>query len=138
MAPEQLITYWGRGSGYNHKIDVWAIGVIFYQMLTGMFIFSIDRTTKRKEAMQNLYDKMINGTWSWPTDIHISLNTFDFLNKTMQNDPLLRPSWQEMKQHPMFTDDENSRNNKIRLDILTTEQPAKGIEFRDNKIYVNS
>lgn len=30
MAPEQLSTYWGRGSGYSHKIDVWAIGVIFY------------------------------------------------------------------------------------------------------------
>ena len=59
MAPEQLITYWGEGSGYNHKIDVWAIGVIFYQMLTGMFIFSIDRTTKRREAMSNLYNKMI-------------------------------------------------------------------------------
>ena len=30
MAPEQLNTYWGRGSGYSHKIDVWAMGVIFY------------------------------------------------------------------------------------------------------------
>jgi len=30
MAPEQLSMYWGRGSGYSHKIDVWAIGVIFY------------------------------------------------------------------------------------------------------------
>ena len=47
MAPEQLNTYWGRGSGYSHKIDVWAMGVIFYQMLTGMFIFSVDRTTRR-------------------------------------------------------------------------------------------
>lgn len=45
MAPEQLITYWGRGSGYTHKIDVWAVGVILYQMLTGMFIFTIDRGT---------------------------------------------------------------------------------------------
>ena len=38
----------------------------------------------------------------------------------------------------MFTDDNDSLNNIIRLDILTTEQPEKGIEFRDNKIYVNS
>mmetsp|Transcript_37321 Transcript_37321/g.45523 ORF Transcript_37321/g.45523 Transcript_37321/m.45523 type:complete len:210 (+) Transcript_37321:218-847(+) len=30
MPAEQIQTYWGRGSGYSHKIDVWAIGVIFY------------------------------------------------------------------------------------------------------------
>ena len=55
MAPEQLNTYWGRGSGYGHKIDVWAMGVIFYQMLTGMFIFCVDKRTKRNEAMAALY-----------------------------------------------------------------------------------
>jgi serine/threonine protein kinase len=47
MAPEQLNTYWDRGSGYSHKIDVWAIGVNFYQMLTGMFIFSVSKHTRR-------------------------------------------------------------------------------------------
>lgn len=30
MPAEQIQTYWGRGTGYSHKIDVWAIGVIFY------------------------------------------------------------------------------------------------------------
>ena len=69
MAPEQLVTYWGRGSGYSHKIDVWAIGVILYQMLTGLFIFSIDRGTKRSEAMRALYDKLLDGTWTWPNNI---------------------------------------------------------------------
>ena len=97
MAPEQLNTYWGRGTGYNHKIDVWAIGVIFYQMLTGMFIFTVERTTKRQDAMSSLMKKLKEGTWSWPTDIEISLVTFDFLNKTMQHDPLHRPTWQEMQ-----------------------------------------
>ena len=45
MPAEQIQTYWGRGSGYSHKIDVWAIGVIFYQMLTGMFIFNVTEKT---------------------------------------------------------------------------------------------
>ena len=138
MAPEQLNTFWGRGSGYSHKIDVWAIGVIFYQMLTGMFMFSVDRGTKRKDAMAALYQKMKEGTWSWPTDVTISLNTFDFLNKTMQNDPLMRPTWQEMMEHPMFTADEQSRLNKIKLDIIFDSEPSDGIEFKDQKIYVNT
>ena len=30
MPAEQIQTYWGKGPGYSHKIDVWAIGVILY------------------------------------------------------------------------------------------------------------
>lgn len=138
MAPEQLNTYWGRGSGYSHKIDVWAMGVIFYQMLTGMFMFSVDKATKRKDAMTALYEKMKQGTWSWPSDIQISLNTFDFLNKTMQHDPLHRPTWREMMDHPMFTESAASQNNKIKLDIIFDAEPEEGIAFKDNKIYVNT
>ena len=118
MAPEQLSTYWGRGSGYTHKIDVWAIGVIFYQLLTGMFMFSVDSHTKRSDAMQALYVKIKKGTWSWPTDIMISLQTFDFLNKTMQHDPFYRPTWEEMMVHPMFEGNEDAMANKITLDIV--------------------
>ena len=66
MAPEQLSTYWGRGSGYSHKIDVWAIGVIFYQMLTGMFIFNVTEKTSYQMALQKLYAKIKEGTWTWP------------------------------------------------------------------------
>ena len=55
MAPEQLVTYWGRGSGYSHKIDVWAIGVILYQMLTGMFIFNVEEKTSYQMALKLLY-----------------------------------------------------------------------------------
>ena len=139
MAPEQLNTYWGRGSGYSHKIDVWAIGVIFYQMLTGMFIFSVDRQTKgRTDAMTALYNKMKEGTWSWPKDILISLNTFDFLNKTMQHDPLHRPTWQEMQQHQMFSYERESVDKKITLDFIVDQEPPEGIKFQDNKIYVNT
>lgn len=57
-------------------------------MLTGMFIFNVGRQARRNDAMKALYDQMTEGTWSWPADITITLNTFDFLNKTMQHDPL--------------------------------------------------
>ena len=100
-----------------------------------MFIFSVDRTTKRQDAMSALYSKMKQGTWSWPSDIQISLNTFNFLNKTMQHEPLFRPSWTEMKEHPMFSD---SISNKIKLDIVFDTEPDTGIKFDDKKIYVNT
>ena len=131
--------YWGRGDGYNHKIDVWAIGVIFYQMLTGMFMFCVDSRTKRKDAMSQLYKKIKNGTWSWPTDVTICLSTFDFLNRTMQHDPNLRPSWKEMQRHPIFTDP-SCLASRIQLDIIFDQEPEDGLAFNDHdrKIYVNT
>ena len=56
----------------------------------------------------------------------------------MQHEPLNRPTWQEMQQHPMFTSSDRSRYNQIKLDIIFDEEPAQGIAFRDNKIYVNT
>ena len=79
------------------------MGVIFYQMLTGMFMFSVDRTTRRQDAMSALYERIKEGTWSWPSNIEIGLSTFDFLNQTMQHDPVNRPAWTEMRNHQLFT-----------------------------------
>ena len=38
----------------------------------------------------------------------------------------------------MFTASESSRYNQITLDIIFNEEPAEGIQFRENKIYVNT
>ena len=103
------------------------MGVIFYQMLTGMFMFTVDKSTRRQDAMKALYEKIKEGTWSWPSNIMINLSTFDFLNKTMQHDPFRRPTWQEMQVHPMFTASETSRYNQITLDIIFNEEPAEGL-----------
>ena len=52
LAPETL------KKSYDKRVDYWALGVILYQMLTGMFIFTIERGTKRSEAMSALYKRM--------------------------------------------------------------------------------
>lgn len=135
MPAEQISTYWGRGSGYSHKIDVWAIGVIFYQMLTGMFIFNVTEKTSYQMALKLLYAKIKEGIWTWPQDIKITLQCFDFLCKTMHNDPLLRPSWTEMQQHAFFN---STDAEKIPFDIVFDQEPTEGLKFADGKIYVNT
>jgi serine/threonine-protein kinase ULK2 len=35
MAPETLL-----GVGYDFKVDVWALGVIYYNMITGLHVFN--------------------------------------------------------------------------------------------------
>ena len=80
MPAEQLYTYWGKDYGYSPKVDVWAIGVIFYQMLTGMFIFNIETKTTYSRSLKLLYAAIQKGDWAWPSDIKISLQCFNFLN----------------------------------------------------------
>ena len=35
MAPESLFSL-----GYDHKVDVWALGIIYFQLITGFFCFA--------------------------------------------------------------------------------------------------
>ena len=86
-------------------------------------------------ALKLLYQKIQKGTWTWPGDVKVSLQCFEFLTATMQFDPLNRPSWQEMRQHAFFT--QNS-SQMVPLEIIFDEEPPKGIEFKNGKIYVNT
>jgi hypothetical protein len=86
-------------------------------------------------ALQLLYRKIKEGTWTWPQDIKITLQCFEFLCQTMQQDPLLRPSWIEMQQHPFFTSNESQQ---IPLDIVFDQEPTEGLKFENGKIFVNT
>ena len=70
MAPETLL-----GQEYDEKVDVWALGVIFYYLVTGLFVLNAN-------SMQNLVDKQQRGEWSWPKDVKFTLQGLEFLNQT--------------------------------------------------------
>jgi len=72
---------------------VWALGGIFYQMLTGMFIFLPQEKSSYDVALKNLHKLIEKGEWKWPTDVEISTLGFEFLASIVQFDPEKRPSW---------------------------------------------
>jgi len=37
MAPEILFA-----KGYNYKVDVWALGALYFTLLTGMYVFNAE------------------------------------------------------------------------------------------------
>jgi len=61
MAPELLYN-----EAYDYKVDVWALGMIYYFLLTGIPVF--DSINLRQH-----YSKIKQGTWTWPANILLSI-----------------------------------------------------------------
>ena len=57
MAPEIL-----SGQKYDHTVDVWSLGCIFYEMLTGINVFT--GTSK-----PNLLENIIRGDYKFPKTV---------------------------------------------------------------------
>lgn len=70
MAPELLFL-----KGYDHKVDVWALGALYYTLLTNMHVFNAS-------SMKHLESRMRKGDWAWPGDVKFSLQGLQFLQQT--------------------------------------------------------
>lgn len=87
MAPEIL-----RGEKYGPKVDVWSLGTIFFEMLTGFSPF----TGMNKEDLKK---NLETGNWMFPKHIQLSLEGLDFLNCCLQHDPNERMDWDDLMKH---------------------------------------
>ena len=125
MAPEVL-----EGSDYNHKSDLWSIGIVFYRLIIGkppFFAFSIGKLKKKalEESGKNLKFKK---------KTHLCEKVKNFLKRILEPDPELRLTWEEFFNHEIFQNDHlNSCSSihdcKIPLYLLKNEaspQPGPG------------
>lgn len=87
MAPEIL-----KGYRYNSKVDVWSLGNVFYEMLTGFTPFT---GTNKDDLKRNLE----RGNYRFPRHIKLSLEGLHFLNCCLKHDPKDRLSWEEVLKH---------------------------------------
>eukprot|EP01087_Luapelamoeba_hula_P006394 TRINITY_DN1647_c0_g2_i1.p1 TRINITY_DN1647_c0_g2~~TRINITY_DN1647_c0_g2_i1.p1 ORF type:complete len:681 (-),score=87.06 TRINITY_DN1647_c0_g2_i1:168-2210(-) len=87
MAPEVL-----RNIKYTEKADLWSVGVIIYQLLTGRLPY---RGTTYLELMTHI-DK---GRVVWPADLEVSPDMKDLVISLLKKDPTLRISWPEFFSH---------------------------------------
>lgn len=82
-APETFLA-----ASYTNKVDVWALGIVFYQFLYGKHPFA---ASNRFE----LAEKQKKGV-EFPQDIPISSKSKELIRRMLEQDPYKRASWEEI------------------------------------------
>lgn len=87
MAPEIL-----EGLQYSHGADVWSLGCLFYELLTGKLPFSANN-------LEELRENLRLGEYDMPKTVKLSLEGTGFLNSMLMYDPEERISWDDLYTH---------------------------------------
>jgi len=80
--------------GYNEKVDIWSLGTLCYEMLTG-------RLTFFGKNMNELFEKVKIGNYKVP--LWLSKEAVSFLNGMLQYDANKRLSSEELLKHDFLT-----------------------------------
>jgi len=98
MAPE-ILNY----KKYTDKADLWSVGVILYEMLTGKTPYKANNIYDLVRMMK--YEEVII-----PNYINLSSECKHILFSLLQKDPKKRLTWEKFYHHPWFTDHEKIDN----------------------------
>ena len=89
LAPEII-----KEEGHNEKVDIWCVGVLLFELVTGSLPF-------KGSDLDSLKKNILSLNISWPKDIN--LDAKNLIMKILKLDPDSRISFEDMLQHPFFT-----------------------------------
>lgn len=90
MAPEIM-----KNKKYDHKSDLWSIGIIFFEMLTG-------KTPFRAKNIYELIRVIENDPVEIPTKFILSKDCKNLLLSLLEKDPHKRISWENLFNHKLL------------------------------------
>jgi len=96
-APE-ILNQRKSGEGHSYEVDIWAIGVIMFTLLTGKPPFE---TKNIKETYRRI--KRIRYQWPLDSDRYISSQAKNLISQIFMKSPTERPDLKQMSDHPFFT-----------------------------------
>lgn len=110
MAPELIMQ-----DSYDSKIDLWAFGIVMYQLLHGKHPF---HAHNKPQLIKNIQNRNI--------DFHLNkkftCHCFDLVNKLLVNDPKKRINWSDLFNHEWFSFwQDNINNDNLNHHTLPTD-----------------
>jgi len=130
--PEYLAPEIIRGEEYNKPVDWWSLGILIFEMMTGLPPFY----SKREELM---YQRIVTEDISFP-DV-FSANAQDIVKKLLDRNPETRLKENEIKAHPYFgnIDWERLFNREIQPPFVPNVQSPDDVaniddEFLDESV----
>ena len=132
MSPDVVSNFMGQGdSKYNTSADLWSLGAITYQLLTGKPPF-VGKNYKE------IFKLIMDGKYNLPSSLVVSVEIITFINGLLQFYPDKRLTWNQIKNHPFLTKSTESFTY-IQLNSLK-EKDKKEIEMNskdcDNLLWV--
>ena len=107
-SPEMLLK-----KGYDTRVDIWAIGVLIFELLVGRPPFVSD-------GQHSIEDNIVHGRVNWPNSMKLLAK--NLITKLLKLDPDQRPTLEEILQHQFILD--YVQDPKSRL-ILPSEVEIK-------------
>jgi len=89
LAPEII-----KEQGHDEKVDIWCIGVLLFELITGNVPF-------QGNDIDTLKDNILHLKIAWPKDINIDAKSV--IKKILKSEPSARISLEEILQQPFFT-----------------------------------
>jgi calcium-dependent protein kinase len=108
MAPELVMQC------YDEKADLWSVGMLAYQLLTGRFPFWDD---VREETLADVWKAVLSTPidWSAPELAPLSASARDLLERLLQRNPVMRPSAAEALEHEWLREGEEGAAGDVPL-----------------------
>lgn len=128
MSPDIVEKYTDTGKEdkkYNTSVDLWSLGVITYELLTGTQPFL-------GKTYDEVFKNIKKGIYKLPKNLKPSIEIISFINGLLQYFPEKRLNWTQIKSHPFLT--KNPKDfNYIDLELISeNEKEAIQINSKDS------